>query len=289
MRVRGSCNRSILCCVRTAATLLFIYFWLHTNTFQLLDKPWSQVSSLLPPVLVFNFYRAQGSAIPLLVDFSSSVANSRSRAFRKSICAQEKIPGIDTSMRSGGLELAKLTYCTRLEHNLIRHRGDRLYICAQFVLNYSRSLIVLFFLRRPGQLRLVYFFPARLLSCDLCREVCAAGKAEALRKKGTPLVVLVLDFVLVFRQLPAFWPPSVPVVKDVRRILNSNLTYFCIFASFWSFRLQYYRLVCIAGYIFFAGALLPPFFERCRAASAAVSINSNKRWMSDEILRLVLF
>ena len=28
----------------------------------------------------------------MLVDFSSSVAHSRSRAFRKSICAQEKVP-----------------------------------------------------------------------------------------------------------------------------------------------------------------------------------------------------
>ena len=28
----------------------------------------------------------------MLADFSSSVANSRSRAFRKSICAQEKVP-----------------------------------------------------------------------------------------------------------------------------------------------------------------------------------------------------
>ena len=46
-----------------------------------------------PPVLAFNFYRAQGSAIPRLVDFSTSVvANSRSRAFRKSICAQEEVP-----------------------------------------------------------------------------------------------------------------------------------------------------------------------------------------------------
>ena len=45
-----------------------------------------------PPVLAFNFYRAQGSAIPLLVGFSSSVANSRSRVFRKSFGAQEKIP-----------------------------------------------------------------------------------------------------------------------------------------------------------------------------------------------------
>ena len=45
-----------------------------------------------PPVLAFNFYRANVSAIPLLVDFSSSVANSHSRAFRRSFCAQEKVP-----------------------------------------------------------------------------------------------------------------------------------------------------------------------------------------------------
>ena len=32
-----------------------------------------------------------------------------------------------TSMHSGGLELTKLT-CTRLEDNLIRHRGDWVYI-----------------------------------------------------------------------------------------------------------------------------------------------------------------
>ena len=61
--------------------------------------------------------------MPLLVDFSSSVANSRSRAFRKSICAQGKSLRMYTSIHSGGLELTKLTY-TRLEDNLIRHRGD---------------------------------------------------------------------------------------------------------------------------------------------------------------------
>ena len=52
----------------------------------------TRVVPSVPRFLAFNFYRAQGSAIPLLVDFSSSVANSRSRAFRKSICAQEKVP-----------------------------------------------------------------------------------------------------------------------------------------------------------------------------------------------------
>ena len=37
---------------------LFFKFFFCTSTFQLLDKPWSQGSSLLPPVLAFNFYRA---------------------------------------------------------------------------------------------------------------------------------------------------------------------------------------------------------------------------------------
>ena len=66
----------------------------HTSTLQLLDKAtWSQVSSRLPPGSCLQFYRAWGSAIPLFVDFSwSVVADSRSRAFRKSICAQEKAP-----------------------------------------------------------------------------------------------------------------------------------------------------------------------------------------------------
>ena len=49
----------------------------------------------------------------MLVDFSSSVAYSRSRIFRKSICVQEKVP---TNIYI--YEYA-LTY-TRLEDNLIR-------------------------------------------------------------------------------------------------------------------------------------------------------------------------
>ena len=39
---------------------------------------------------------------------------------------KKKPPRIYTSMHSGGFELTKLTY-TRLEDNLTRHRGDRLY------------------------------------------------------------------------------------------------------------------------------------------------------------------
>ena len=87
--------------------LLFFFF---PRTF-LLSSLWTsrghRCRPFFPPVLAFKFYRAQGSAIPLLVDFSSSVANSRSRIFRKSICAQEKtpskLPGY-TSMHSGGIQ-----------------------------------------------------------------------------------------------------------------------------------------------------------------------------------------
>ena len=74
-------------------TTLF-FFFLHTFcTFQLLNKPWSQVSSLLPPGSCLQFLSRIGfSNSTLLADFSSSVANSRFRAFRKSTCAQEKFP-----------------------------------------------------------------------------------------------------------------------------------------------------------------------------------------------------
>ena len=39
----------------------------------------------------------------MLVDFLSSAANSRSRAFRKSICAQEKIPANIYEYALGGI------------------------------------------------------------------------------------------------------------------------------------------------------------------------------------------
>ena len=53
------------------------------------------------------FFLAHEDQHPLIVDFSSSVANLRSCAFRKSISAQDQT-------HSGGFELTKLTY-TRLE------------------------------------------------------------------------------------------------------------------------------------------------------------------------------
>ena len=104
----------------------FIYLFSHTFTFQLLDKPWSQMSSLLPPGSCLEFLSRTGFINPTARRFFiECLANSRSRAFWKSICAQKKFQRIYTSMHSAGLELTKLTY-TRLEDNLIRHRGDRL-------------------------------------------------------------------------------------------------------------------------------------------------------------------
>ena len=48
----------------------------------LLDKPWPQVSSLLPPGTCLQFLSRTGFSIPTARRFSSNVANSRSRALR---------------------------------------------------------------------------------------------------------------------------------------------------------------------------------------------------------------
>ena len=48
------------------------------------------VLPLPPPRLLPSFILAHRVQHPLIVDFSSSVANSRSRAFRKSISAQDE-------------------------------------------------------------------------------------------------------------------------------------------------------------------------------------------------------
>ena len=67
-------------------------FFFLTFTLRLLDKLWSQVSSLLPPGTCLQFLSRIGFSIPTARRLSSNVANSRFRAFRESICAQEKVP-----------------------------------------------------------------------------------------------------------------------------------------------------------------------------------------------------
>ena len=66
-------------------------FFCPNLTFQLLDKLWSQVLPL-PPGTCLQFLSRIGFSIPTARRLSSNLANSRSRAFRESICAQEKVP-----------------------------------------------------------------------------------------------------------------------------------------------------------------------------------------------------
>ena len=104
---------------------VFFFLSLHTSTFQLLDKPWSQVSSLLPPRFlpsIFIAHRVQQSHCSSIFHralLTHALALSASQLVHK-----KKSQRIYASMHSAGLELTKLTY-TRLEDNLIRHRGDR--------------------------------------------------------------------------------------------------------------------------------------------------------------------
>ena len=104
-------------------------FFSHTFTFQLLDKPWSQVSSLLPPgsclqiLIAHRVQQSHCSSIFYRVLLTHALALSASQFVHK-----KKSQRIYTSMHSAGLELTKLTY-TRLEDDLIRHRGDPLTSC----------------------------------------------------------------------------------------------------------------------------------------------------------------
>ena len=122
--------RMTIYCRLTAAVVLVLCYRLHILFFHthLLSSFWTsrghRCRSFFPPLHAYKIYCAWGSANPLLVDFSSRVANVRSRAFRKSICAQEKVPTNIYDFALRGFELTKLTY-TRLEDNLIRHLDDR--------------------------------------------------------------------------------------------------------------------------------------------------------------------
>ena len=108
--------------------IYLFFFFSHTSTFQLPNKPWSQVSSLLPHgscLQLFISHRVQQSHCSSIfhrVLLAHAFALSASQSVHK-----KNSPRIFTSMHSGGFKVTKLTY-TRLEDNLIRHRGDRLLI-----------------------------------------------------------------------------------------------------------------------------------------------------------------
>ena len=108
---------------------IYIYLFFRTN---LLSSFWKgrghRCRPFYPPVLAFNFYRAYVQKIPLLVDFSSSVAiiTHAVSLSASQFAHKKKSQRIFTSVPSAGLELTKLTH-TRLEDNLIPHRDDRSY------------------------------------------------------------------------------------------------------------------------------------------------------------------
>ena len=115
---------------------IYMYIFPHTTTFQLLDKPWSQVSSLLPPGSCLNFSSRIGISDPTARRFDIKCGElTRSRAFRKSICAQEKVPTILYEYELGGARTHETELYHRLEDNLIRHRCDRI------IINTTRQLI----------------------------------------------------------------------------------------------------------------------------------------------------
>ena len=91
--------------------VLFFFFWSfsHTPTFQLLDKPLSQVSSLLPPRFLPSIFIAHRvlqshcSSIFHRVLLTHALALSASQFVRK-----KNSPRIYISMHSAGFELTKL-------------------------------------------------------------------------------------------------------------------------------------------------------------------------------------
>ena len=118
---------------RHQCTRRYLYSWyrvsflfFHSYTYQLLlGRPWSQVSSLLPRFLpsIFFAHRVQQSHCSSTFDrvlLTYALALSAGQLVHK-----QRSPRIYTSMHPRGFELTKLTY-TKLEDNLIRHRGDRL-------------------------------------------------------------------------------------------------------------------------------------------------------------------
>ena len=111
--------------------LFFFFFFPHTSTFQLLDELWSQVSSLLPPGSCLQFFRAYRR---VQQSHCSSIFHrvyiTLSRFPQVNLCTR-KSPNEYIRVYTAGLELTNLTY-TRLEDNLIRHRGDRIPVLQQY-------------------------------------------------------------------------------------------------------------------------------------------------------------
>ena len=105
---------------------VFFFFFSHTFTFQLLDKPWSQVSSLLPLGSCLHFRSRIGFSNPTARRFFIECCQLTLSRFPQVNLCTRKSPHefIRVCMHSGEIELTKLIY-TRLEDNLKGHQGDR--------------------------------------------------------------------------------------------------------------------------------------------------------------------
>ena len=99
-------------------------FFFPFFSFQLLEKPWLQVSSLDPPdsflLIAHRVQQSHCSSVLHRVLLTHALALSASQILHKKTFLR-----IYTSIHSGGLELTKLTY-TGLEDILMSQRGDRL-------------------------------------------------------------------------------------------------------------------------------------------------------------------
>ena len=112
-------NTTFFCC------LIFFFFSSHSSTFQLLDKSRGHRCRPFPPPRflpsTFIVYRIQqshcSSIFHRVLLLTHALALSASQFVHKKNSLR-----IYRIMHSAGLKLTKLT-CTRLEDNLIRHRG----------------------------------------------------------------------------------------------------------------------------------------------------------------------
>ena len=106
----------------------YTFFFFHTSTFQLLNKPWSQVSSLSSPRFLPSIFIAHRVQQSRCSSNFHRVLLTHTLAFPANQFVHKKMSArICASMHSGESELTKPTY-TRLEDNLMRHRGDRLHV-----------------------------------------------------------------------------------------------------------------------------------------------------------------
>ena len=102
------------------AGFFFYYFRYYFCRFQLLDKPWSQVSFLPPPRYVASFLSHRGVSASTARRVSSNFASPSSRVFSESVFAVEK------KLRTRGSSNSKVDLSSYEVYLLLtHHRGRR--------------------------------------------------------------------------------------------------------------------------------------------------------------------